>query len=405
MKKITVIGMGTGRETLTREAARAIAAADALIGSRRLIEPYKNRPKRLFENCLPNEIIDVIERETAECFAVLVSGDVGFYSAAAGLSSLPPCYDVSFIPGVSIVNAFFSRLKLPWYNAFFISAHEREADIVGCVRRNRLTFCVTGNNAREIAGRLTAFGFGEIKAYVGENIGLADERIYETAARDLAQNAFPPLTALLFINEDFNDKTPVGLPDDSFIRLPGVPVTKSETRAVIMSKLDIKPGDICYDIGAGTGSVTVEMAYGAYKGRVYAIERGARAAALIENNCRAHHLGNVTVINGAAPKALAELPAPGAVFIGGSGGYIRDIIKTVLDKNKNAVIVIAAITVETVYSAQTALRDMGRETEVTQINAARGKLIGAHNILEAQNPVTIIKSRASSPLTSRAFVV
>ena len=391
-KKITVVGTGLGLDTMTAEAREAIAKAEVLIGAAGVLEPYKDAGKPAYPCYLPQEVTALIESENAREFAVLVSGDVGFYSAAAGLAEALASYDVGFIPGISTVNAFFARLRLPWQDVAFVSVHGRDTNLVDAVRRNRLTFCLTGKNVNALGAALVKAGLGQSKAYIGENLGSPQERVYEAVADDLAVGHFSSQTVLLFANESFDDRTSAGLPDSDFVRQAGVPMTKSETRAVVMSKLNLRPSDICWDIGAGTGSVSVEMALNAYRGHVYAVERREDAIPLIEQNCTAFHLGNVTVICGDAPASLDALPAPNAVFIGGSGGEMDRIIDVVLSKNPNARIVVSAVTLETVPAAMAALAGAGLEPDVVQINAARGRKAGVLHLMEAQNPVTILSA-------------
>ena len=392
MKKITVIGMGLGPSTLTPEASEAIATAQVLLGAPRLLALCDEFTGRSYPLYSALDVAAVIAQEVAEEFAVLVSGDVGFYSAAAELGAALDIYDLRFIPGISTVNAFFARLRRPWQNVALISAHGREANLADTVRRNRLTFCLTGNNASGLGAALCSAGFGSIQTYVGENLGENNERVYETTAADLAQESLPPLTVLLFENEQFDDRTSCGLPDGSFIRLDGVPMTKSETRALVMSKLNLRPTDICWDIGAGTGSVTVEMALSVYRGHVYAVERREEAVPLIAQNCATFHIGNVTAIHGHAPNALEALMTPDAVFVGGSGGEMPVIFDVILRKNPNARIVVTAVTLETVTSALAAFKKAGLEPEITQISAAKAKNVGGLHLMEAQNPVTLLSS-------------
>ncbi|MCL2166868.1 MAG: precorrin-6y C5,15-methyltransferase (decarboxylating) subunit CbiE [Clostridiales bacterium] len=388
MKKVAVVGVGLGQHTLTPEARDAISQAGVLLGAANVLEAYQE--KRSHPYYLPKDVAACIEREDAETFAVLVSGDVGFYSAATGICAALSAYELRFIPGISTVNAFFARLKLPWQDAAFISAHGRGANVVDTVRRSRLTLCLTGNNTDAIGEALCKAGFGGIKVHVGENIGAEQERIHETTAEELSRGVFPSLTVLLFVNEAFDDRTPHGLSDDSFSRLPGIPMTKSETRAVVLSKLNLHPNCVCWDVGAGTGSVTVEMALSVYRGHVYAVERREDAIPLIEQNCAAFHLGNVTLVRGEAPAALEMLPSPDAVFIGGSGGETGEIIAAVLRKNQGARIVVTAVTIETVSAALSAFHDRGLDPEILQINVAKGIQAGALHIMEAQNPITFL---------------
>ena len=326
MKNIIIAGVGLSADSITFEAHEAIKNAEVIFGAPRLIEEYKDLSAQSYPVYLPADVAAQIEAESAENFVVLVSGDVGFYSAAAGLCDALSRYSVRLLPGISTVNAFFARVKMPWQDAEFVSTHGRGTDITYAVRRNRLTFCLTGNNAAEIACNLCGAGFEDIKVYVGENLGLPQERVYETNVRELKNMNLPSLTVLLFVNENFDGRILFGLPDNKFLRMDGIPMTKSETRAIVLSRLSLRPDSVCYDVGAGTGSVSVEMALAAYRGRVYAVERREDAISLIQQNSRAFNLGNVIAVHGEAPTALESLPAPDAAFIGGSGGELEQII-------------------------------------------------------------------------------
>jgi precorrin-6Y C5,15-methyltransferase (decarboxylating) len=394
LKKITVIGMGLGVGTVTPEAQRAIGEAEVLLGAPRMLGMLADTLKPSYPAYLPADVAALAAKTDAENFAVLVSGDAGFYSAAAGLAEALTGFEISFIPGISTVNAFFAKLRLPWQDAAFVSVHGKKGNIADTVRRNRLTFCLTGGSAREIGAALKCAGFGAVKTYVGENLGTGAERVYESTAEQLGE--CPPLTVLLFENGMPDARVLTGIPDSFFARLAGVPMTKSETRAVVMSKLRLRPGDTCWDIGAGTGSVTVEMALSAYRGHVVAVERKPEAAPLIEQNCATFHLGNVRVVCGEAPAALEALPMPDAVFVGGSGGEMGGIIAAALCLNPNARLVVTAVTLETVSAALDAFGKAGLEPEIVQLGVARGKQVGAMHLMEAQNPVTILSASSLS---------
>jgi precorrin-6Y C5,15-methyltransferase (decarboxylating) len=377
---------------MTPEAREAVERAEVLFGAQRMLEQCDGLAKKSYPCYLPQDVAAAVAGEDAQDYAVLVSGDVGFYSAAAGLCEALAAYDIRFVPGISTVNAFFAKLKLPWQDAMFASVHGRETNVVDTVRRNRLAFCLTGNNANELGTALCKAGLGHIKTHTGENLGADTEQIREMTAMDLAQGTFPSLTVLLFVNEAFDDRIPCGLPDSSFSRLDGIPMTKSETRALILSKLSLRPDSICWDVGAGTASVTVEMALNAYRGHVYAVERREDAIPLIERNCASFHLGNTTSVCGEAPAALESLPAPNAVFVGGSGGELDRIIDIVLHKNPRARIVVTAITIETISAALAAFSKAGMDAEIIQVNIARGRRAGKLHLMEAQNPVSILSA-------------
>lgn len=166
MKKITIIGVGLSENTITPEAREMIERADVLFGAPRVLELYKGLADRSYPYYLPDDVAAAVADEDAQEFAVLVSGDVGFYSAASGLCEVLAAYDLRLIPGISTVNAFFAKLKMPWQNAAFVSTHGHNMNVVDTVRRNRLTFCLTGNNVKEIGAAMNRAGLGYIQTHI-----------------------------------------------------------------------------------------------------------------------------------------------------------------------------------------------------------------------------------------------
>ena len=307
MKEINIIGMGMSEKTLTAEALKLIQDADILIGAKRLINEFAHLNKPSFNAYLSDDILKIIEETDAEKIAILVSGDVGFYSAAEKLTDTLKEYDPSLITGISSVSYFFAKCSLPWKDANLISCHGLDTNIVSSVRRNEYTFALTGKNIPELQKELVKYGFGDLKVWVGENLGSEEESIQESTINDLGGKEFSSLTVLIIKNPDFDSRIRTGIPDEEFIR-GKVPMTKSEVRAVCLSKLSIKPDDIAYDIGCGTGSVTIEMAFAAYEGKVYAFDKNEEAIALLNQNCEKFHLDNVEAICGLAPDCLKDLP-------------------------------------------------------------------------------------------------
>ena len=168
-------------------------------------------------------------------------------------------------------------------------------------------------------------------------------------------------------------------------------MTKSEVRAVTLAKLRLTRNAVCWDVGAGTGSVSIEMAEAAENGEVFAVEKKADACALIEQNKRHLGVSNVTVIEGTAPETLSELPAPTHVFIGGSGGNLKEIIEAALSKNPRVRIVLNTVTAETFAEATAAIKALPlRNEEIVELNVSRGRKVGGYHLMTAQNPVYII---------------
>ena len=174
-------------------------------------------------------------------------------------------------------------------------------------------------------------------------------------------------------------RTP-GLPDEAFAR-GKVPMTKQEVRAAVLAKLGVQPGELLWDVGAGTGSVSVELALAAPRGRVYAVECDPEACALIRQNKEKFAVRNLTLVEGKAPAALENLPAPDAVFIGGTKGNMAA---------GAARICISAIALETLSAAVAALTAHGLQAEVCQISVSRAKAAGKLHLLMANNPIFLI---------------
>ncbi len=169
-------------------------------------------------------------------------------------------------------------------------------------------------------------------------------------------------------------------------------MTKAEVRAVALSKLRIAPGDTLWDVGAGTGSVAVEMALLLREGQVFAIEGKKEACALIQENARKYGVKNLTLVEGKAPAALEALPPPDGVFIGGSGGNLREILETALKKTPQVRVVVAVSTLETLSQGLAALAELPfGETEVVQLTAARSRELGRYHQMEGQNPVFLLR--------------
>lgn len=395
MKTITIIGTGTGPDTITLEGLNALSEADVWFGSERVLALCKQAvqtEKRIVAWYTPERIIREIEQCTAQRFAVLVSGDTGFYSAAqdiyTALSALQDC-SVTILPGISTVSAFFARLGVPWQDAQLFSAHGRSiTGLVSLVRRNRMVFCITGGNTKEISTLLEDAGFSSLLVYVGENLGLDHEHIVTTTVQKLGSLGLSSLAVLVFENKHPDNRIRFGINDEAFSRIEGIPMTKAAVRAAVLAKLALRPEDTCYDVGAGTGSISVEMALAAHKGQVFALEKNPAALPLIHENRKKFHLGNIIVVEGEAPGSWETLPQPDAVFIGGSSGNIPELISSVGKKNPAVRIVITAITIETVHMVLSCLPN----GELMQVSVARSKKVGCQHLLIAQNPIFIISA-------------
>ena len=212
--------------------------------------------------------------------------------------------------------------------------------------------------------------------------------MFSGKAKEMSGNEYGTLCAALILNDNPSQRR-MGIPDGEFIR-GDAPMTKSEVRGLSVSKLRLKGDSVVYDIGAGTGSVTIEMALAAYEGWVYAVEKEEAAADLIGQNMIKFRTPNIDVIRGLAPEAMKDLPAPTHAFIGGSSGNLKEIVQCLLEKNPDVRMVITAVTVETMGEIASVIRELNLvEEEMTNIAVTRTRKVGRYHLMDAQNPVYI----------------
>ena len=392
-RHIIVAGIGPGSKgEMTVEVKEAIEAADLLIGAKRMLEVSPSG-KAAYEAVRSTDIAEYIKaHKEYRNVVVLMSGDSGFFSGTKKLLPLLKDFNVKVLPGLSSISVLASRLGMSYEDITTISLHGRPGGIGNAVSKKEKLFVLTGgeNTPKKICEDIASAGFGEVKVYIGERLGYPNERIITGTACELAMGEYDELSAMIIENSNANRNFTAGLPDDSFKRLEDVPMTKSEVRAVCLSKLRLDSDSLCWDVGAGTGSVSIEMALCATKGRVYAIEKKEEACALAEENGARFGVDNLEIVTGKAPEACENLPAPSHVFIGGSSGNIRDIIGTVLEKNPAARIVATAITLESISELNNCMEEFGfDETEVVSITVARDRKAGSYHIMTGQNPIYI----------------
>lgn len=392
--RVTLAGIGPGSgEAMTGQVRRAIQEADCLIGARRMLEAAAWAQKPGQEAVSPGDIVRCIqERPDCRRFTVLLSGDTGFFSGAKRL--LPALADcqVEVLPGLSSLQVLCARLGTSYEDVTCLSLHGREGDVVPDAGRFRRLFVLVGGgtDASGLCGSLTRAGMGQVRVSVGERLGYPQERVTTGTAAELAGMDFDPLSAVLIENPQARPCAP-GLPDELFQRSgegPVVPMTKSEIRALVISRLRLREDSLCWDVGAGTGSVSIEIALQARQGRVYAVEKREDALVLLQENRERFHLRNLELIPGAAPQVCRDLPAPTHAFIGGSSGGLREIVSLLLEKNPAVRIAAAAVTLESVAELTGIVRDFQfAEHEVLCLTSARGRVAGDYHLMTGQNPV------------------
>ena len=389
--KVYLIGVGMGNPgTMTAEALEAVRACPVLVGAPRLLESWAQD-----HDCVPliagADIAEYIGKQQEGPIGVLLSGDTGFYSGAKRLWALLEDHEVVTLPGISSLSYFCAKLHTDWQDVKIVSAHGRSHNVVGEIQRNGRTFALTGGStkAQDICRELTGRGLGDVTVSVGERLSYPDERVVTGTAAELAEETFADLSVLLAVNHrpvtrPWNGS---GLPDEAFLR-GNVPMTKEEVRALALSKLRLAERHVVWDVGAGTGSVSVECALSCPAGRVFAVEKKEEALALLEENRERFHAANLSIVGGTAPEALKDLPAPDRVFIGGTSGELGEILDVIFDKNPAARVVCTAVTLETVAEAAKLFAHL-EGADMVQVSATRTRSAGRYHLMDAQNPVWI----------------
>ena len=395
-----------------------------------------------------------VEEGTIENAAIALSGDSGFYSGARILKErilerFGDFCPVEIIPGISSVQMLAARLGIPWQDWNLVSAHGVDCDPVHEIMKGRATFFLTGGKytADVICRELVEAGLGDLRVTVGENLSYLHEdknvstdighvgsiltsdpgtkiehvdsfsasdpdtrnghvgsiltsdpdvkieNIVTGTASECAERSFSDLAVLLVDTKTPDGKQliqcrrPAGMPDDVFAR-GKVPMTKMEVRCVILGKMAVSENDVVWDIGAGTGSVSVELAMQARQ--VWAVERRDEAVELIRENREKFGRWNLRIVQGEAPMDLKELPDPDAVFVGGSGGHLGEILHEVWRRNENARICISATLLETLQESLAAFAEREIEPDIVQIAFTRSEKVGGRHMMRAGNPIYVI---------------
>ena len=378
MSRIAVIGLD-GRP-LSREAAGLLEGAALVAGGRRHLRDLTVEPERavIFEGDLA-AALSRLETESRPV-AVLASGDPGFFGIVRLLGERFGTSDLRVLPAVSSVALAFARAGVSWDDAVTVSAHGREPRrAVNVCRAHPKVAVLTspGFGPAELAGSLRGLGRTFV---VAERLGGLDERVFRGDAGSVAGASWEDPNVVLVLDEErasgkgwissgYESSGRWALPEDEFEHRSGM-ITKDSTRALVLSRLGPGPGDLVWDVGAGSGSVAIECArLGA---AAVAVERDPESCARIRRNAE-RHAAYVEVVDDAAPEALRDLPEPDAVFVGGTGGSFEEIVKLCAVRARRSV-VLTLIGIERVVPAGEVLEDCGLEVDTTflQTSTVRG---------------------------------
>lgn len=418
-RKIILSGIGMGNtDGMTREAYHAFEEAEVIFGAERMLENLPGKGIKVPYYRADDIISYLIEHPQYTKVAAAFSGDSGFYSGAQSMKkALEEANEkgilkseTTILPGISSVSALAARLGVSWNDAVLASIHGRRANVVNLVRKNTKVFLLlSGKNDFEmLVNKFREAGINHVKISAGYRLSYPEEKLFtfyldefETKLFDLPEGVY----TCLIENEDCEEQilTP-GIDDEIFSRTK-VPMTKNEVRVLSISRLELTKNAVVYDVGSGTGSVSIECARLSPDIFVFAIEQKEEAANLTkENAARLGLLDQIVVINKKAPEGFEELPTPTHVFIGGSSGALSDILSAIQKKlivkentkgktdkaSKGVRVVINAVSLETIAQITKLIQTYPvKHVQLTQIQASRAHKLGSYNLMQAQNPVLI----------------
>lgn len=395
-REVWLVGLGMSAAHLTCEAKDVLQRCDLIIGAKRMLEMTASFGKKnLCSYDYPEIARYLLEHQEYRRIAVVFSGDIGFYSGASRmrecLKGLP--FEIHAVSGIASPVHFLNTIGKSWADVHLASLHGRTSAVAALVRVHEKTLFLLGkeNDTSEICRLLQASGLEDVCVTVGTDLMTADEQIISGSPADFVRKWFSPL-GMIYIENPSAKQAPAAcaLDDHMFIR-GSVPMTKAPVRAQVLSALQLTSHAVLYDIGAGTGSVSIAAARCIPEGKVYAIEKNPEGLELIRHNCLKLQADNVHVIKACVP----EVPELGAVpthaFIGGSSGNFKEIILWLKKLNPNCRIVMTAVTLETISRVLDCCHEMALgDPEIVHIQASRAKKAGASHLMQAENPVWII---------------
>lgn len=395
-EKIYLIGAGiAGWEGFSAKALEVIDKAEVLIGHQRHLDIFPDYPgeKQPLEDL--SMMLDYL-KTTDKRVVVLGSGDPNFFGVARFLLRNLHKDRIEIFPNVTSIQYAFARIKEPWDDAIFVSVHGR--GLKGAIDRivaaeKAAVLTDSTNTPAMIARELVHRGAEGYDAWLCEDMGSPVEKFTKTDVRGLAELQASPLNILILIKtwEPNLEHYPViGIDDEEFATAKKL-ITKQEVRAVTLGKLKLQDDLVMWDIGAGSGSVSIEASNLMPNGKIYALEKNPQYIVFVRGNLKKFVARNVVLIEAYAPEGLDDLPDPDRVFIGGSGGMLEDIIDAVDKRLKSdGVIVLNAVTLDTLTKAVEFLEDHGYTVEVTCVNIAKTRGLTEFKMFEAHNPVYII---------------
>jgi precorrin-6Y C5,15-methyltransferase (decarboxylating) len=400
MKIVTIIGLGLTPKDLTAEHLKVIEEADILVGGKRLLAHFAqcSAQKKTIDKNLKDVIDFVKNRMASQSIVVLASGDPLFFGIGARLVQALGAENVVIYPNISSVAAAFARIKEPWSNVRVVSLHGRnnQGVLLKALEKENVVAVFTDpkNNPTRLAQRLIEEDFINFKVCVLESLGTAEERFNWYSLDRAAGMAFaePNLVILKRSSEDLKWMKPLhlGLPDNYYHHQQGL-ITKSEVRAITLSKLRLLKDHVLWDLGAGSGSISIEASLLVPAGKVFAFEKKPERIQQIEINKSRFGVKNLEVMHAVLPEGLEGLPRPDRIFIGGGGRDLEKIIHAAVTFLKpDGLVVVNTVLMQNIQIATETLPALDFKTSIVQVQISRSQDMPWGDRLEAQNPVWII---------------
>ena len=301
---------------------------------------------------------------------------------------------MDLIPGVGSLQMLGAAFGETMEEALIISVHGRAktaGSIALAVAENPKVFflCSKEQGPAWLSQIMLDYQMDHVTVCAGANLSYEDELLESGTPEEMVQKEFPSLCVAMIKNpEPHQIVRPCFLSDEDFER-DKTPMTKEEIRVLILHKMKLHPDDIVWDIGAGTGSVSIECARQVPFGTVHSVERNETAVKLIYKNKEKFSADNLFIYEGDAAKTACTLPEPDKVFIGGSGKELSQILETIAAFPKKIKVVISAVTIETIAEANELLGKYDTDFDVIQATVGRDRKIGSYHIMDTNNPVMI----------------
>lgn len=400
MNQVTVIGMGPGKmEYVTEAAMKKIKEASYITGTFRLLEEITPFIKEDAQ-CLPLKRIEealawVDEKQRKGDTAVLVSGDSLYYSLAGTIKRSAYDWHLAFLPGISSYQLMAARCQVTLEDAGLYSVHGRNETagyVISHVAKKEKSFflCSQAFSPQRIAACLCDYGMEALSMCIGSYLGQEKEFFLKTTAKEARNGQYAGFSVVYVENPGAKPYDYVDyLTDEDFIR-GKVPMTKEEVRLLVIHKMQRWPKEVIWDLGAGTGSISIELARHNPQGQVYAVEYKEAAVELIQKNKDKFGCHNLTVVKERMKEAMEQLPAPDQVFFGGNEGELGAVVEYLKSLKKKIHIVMTAVTMETLAEF---MKLFGKETSFSymQVQIGQSKMVGSYHATQMNHPIWIME--------------